>query len=98
MSLIIVGGIRIRGIGSPYLVGMETHVEARQTDGSWLPLHGVCRAVITMKPDAFVEAVLTFEVAELDLEGVAVFSMNPPPTALGFFADESAVRELDDGR
>lgn len=64
------GLIRVRGSGRPFLAGMDIHVEALQTDGTWLPLRDVCYATVTIAADDLVRARLELLVSEIDLSGI----------------------------
>lgn len=53
------------------LTGYDVRIEVQQTDGTWLPLHCVTAATITIRPDGPVSAALTVLVTECDIDWLA---------------------------
>lgn len=71
MSMSPVPGIlRFVGTGDPALTGSDLQVEVQQRDGVWVPLYGVCSAIITIKTDDFVRARMEVLVGTLETAGV----------------------------
>lgn len=66
------GFLRIHGTGPDdfSLTGFDCTIEVMQSDGTWLPLRGICSWKMSLLPAAFAEADIRVELGELCIDGI----------------------------